>query len=320
MKKTGKSLFAILLTLIIAFSNFAIYAAGASSTVDNSVDKSTTQIVGKFVISCKDGKNTIAAYDSGKVKVDYKNPQNDYVQSLIQSATDKLVRLGQAYLEGVTYADEVVVNDPVSSKSENSFDNRIYTWVNDDESDGSVIFDGSDVGSSGSRHMVIDGDYGRITTYTVTVEVVNKDHAWDKGVVTKEATENTDGVRTFTCRACNKTKTEVIPKLNPAVNSVSIDKNMTLNYKDSKKITPAINADNGVKYTVEWKSADSKIASVSKDGTVTGTKKFGKATTTITCTVTDSTGNVLTDTCNVTAGFTWWQWIIGTVLFGFIWY
>lgn len=36
-------------------------------------------------------------------------------------------------------------------------------------------------------------------------------HTWDNGTVTTEPTENTPGVRTFTCAVCGATKTEVIP-------------------------------------------------------------------------------------------------------------
>lgn len=36
-------------------------------------------------------------------------------------------------------------------------------------------------------------------------------HDWDAGVVTLEATCGTDGVRTFTCRRCGETRTEVLP-------------------------------------------------------------------------------------------------------------
>lgn len=39
------------------------------------------------------------------------------------------------------------------------------------------------------------------------------DHAWDNGVITKQATETEEGERTYTCRRCNETKTEKIPKL-----------------------------------------------------------------------------------------------------------
>ena len=37
-------------------------------------------------------------------------------------------------------------------------------------------------------------------------------HKWDAGKVTKEATETAEGVKTYTCSVCGKTKTEAIPK------------------------------------------------------------------------------------------------------------
>ena len=37
-------------------------------------------------------------------------------------------------------------------------------------------------------------------------------HTWDEGKITKEPDENSEGVKTYTCEKCNKTKTEAIPK------------------------------------------------------------------------------------------------------------
>ncbi len=42
-------------------------------------------------------------------------------------------------------------------------------------------------------------------------QVVTEAHAWDAGVVTKEATETEDGIKTYTCTVCGHTKTEIIP-------------------------------------------------------------------------------------------------------------
>lgn len=36
-------------------------------------------------------------------------------------------------------------------------------------------------------------------------------HAWDNGVITKEATETEEGIKTYTCKTCGETKTEKIP-------------------------------------------------------------------------------------------------------------
>lgn len=42
--------------------------------------------------------------------------------------------------------------------------------------------------------------------------VINKlGHTWDNGVITKEATETEEGVKTYTCKTCGGTKTESIP-------------------------------------------------------------------------------------------------------------
>lgn len=46
---------------------------------------------------------------------------------------------------------------------------------------------------------------------------IPKDHdcMWDEGVLTRPATETEEGIMTFTCKICGKTKTEAIPKLAP---------------------------------------------------------------------------------------------------------
>ena len=103
-----------------------------------------------------------------------------------------------------------------------------------------------------------------------------------------------------------------------AVNSVSID-DISLNYKKSTTLKPTIKADDGAKYKVEYSTSNPKVATVDKNGKVTATKR-GSGSATITCTVTDSNGNVVKDTCKVSVSLTWWQWIIIIVLFGWIWY
>ena len=40
-------------------------------------------------------------------------------------------------------------------------------------------------------------------------------HDWDGGKITKTATEQATGIKTYTCKACGETKEEVIPKLEP---------------------------------------------------------------------------------------------------------
>lgn len=100
------------------------------------------------------------------------------------------------------------------------------------------------------------------------------------------------------------------------INSVSIN-DISIDYKSNAKLNPTIEADNGAKYTVEYTSSNTKVATVDDNGNVYGA---GKGDTIITCTVTDSNGNSVSDTSNVTVSYNWWQWIIKIVLFGWIWY
>ena len=104
---------------------------------------------------------------------------------------------------------------------------------------------------------------------------------------------------------------ELKSQLSVAINDIA------LNYKKSTTIKPTIKADDGAKYTVEYSSSNTKVATVDENGKIYGAKK-GSAT--ITCTVTDSNGNVATDTCKVTVGYSFGQWLIVIVLFGWIWY
>lgn len=102
------------------------------------------------------------------------------------------------------------------------------------------------------------------------------------------------------------------------VKSVSIN-DISLNYKKSTTLKPTIKADDGAKYKVEYSTSNAKVATVDQNGKVTATKR-GSGSATITCTVTDSNGNVVKDTCKVSVSLTWWQWIIIIVFFGWIWY
>lgn len=102
----------------------------------------------------------------------------------------------------------------------------------------------------------------------------------------------------------------------PVKPTVSVD-DISMNYKSTAKLNPVIKADSGVKYTVKYESSNNSVATVDNNGNIYAAKKGSSV---ITCTVTDEYGNVATDTCNVSVSYTWWQWIIKIVLFGWIWY
>ena len=54
---------------------------------------------------------------------------------------------------------------------------------------------------------------GEVSSIIDTTPKTNN-HTWDNGVVTTEPTAEKDGVKTYTCKVCNETKTETIPRLN----------------------------------------------------------------------------------------------------------
>ncbi len=161
------------------------------------------------------------------------------------------------------------------------------------------------------------------TTYTcscgdtyVDDYVEEAGHTPGEWIVTVPATSLTDGTKVLSCSVCTTVlETQSISKFG-SVNSVSID-NISMQYKTSAALTPAIITDSGVEYTVAYSTSDPSVASVDENGNVYAA---GKGSAEITCTVTDEYGNVASDTATVEVKYVWWQWIIIILLFGWIWY
>ena len=106
------------------------------------------------------------------------------------------------------------------------------------------------------------------------------------------------------------------PESPKTVKSVCVA-DVTLNCKKSTTLIPQVTADDGAEYTVQYESSNPKVAKVDSNGNVYAAEK---GTAEIKVTVTDQSGNTVTDTCKITVKYTWWQWIIKVVLFGWIWY
>ena len=147
-------------------------------------------------------------------------------------------------------------------------------------------------------------------------KLAKKAHTWSDWQVTVQPTAEKEGYEVRMCAVCETVEKRKIAKIVANVKSVSVS-DLKLDYKKSATITPEIEADKGAKYTVKYSSSDEKIARVDENGKVYAAKK---GTATITCTVTDSNGNTVTDTCNVTVKYNFGQWLIVIILFGWIWY
>ena len=142
-------------------------------------------------------------------------------------------------------------------------------------------------------------------------------HSWGAWTVVKEATYRSTGLKRSVCSSCYEYKEEVIPMLSVPVTNIVIvpEKDFTLYCKKTDRLQATVFPEEAA-YSADivWSSSNSKIVSVSDDGTITAKRK---GTATITAATKD--GKVKA-TRKVTVEYTFLQWIIIYLLFGWIWY
>ena len=110
--------------------------------------------------------------------------------------------------------------------------------------------------------------------------------------------------------------TYAIIKKTPSVKEVKLE-NAELKYKSSSKLNVEILADEGAVYTVSYSSSKPQTISVDENGNISA---LARGSTEITCTVTESYGNSVSGTCTVKSNYSFGQWLIKILLFGWIWY
>lgn len=298
-------------------------------------DKSTGELVGRIVNNVVD--ETVAAKENaivmdvdGDSKMFYlpangdydvklignDNGKMDYTVAMIDSDIGETSRVnffdvdiikGQS-MTGEVIADEFILENYTLEKEEGEV--LEPTEVQEDIESFEVKTSTDGNGYVTESMTVTSGDY-------VTVSSTPKEGYAFKGWYNGDELTSSDNEYSFVAKN-NITLTAKFAPIPKNVKSVSID-DISLNYKKSTTLKPTIKADDGAKYKVEYSTSNAKVATVDKNGKVTATKR-GSGTATITCTVTDSNGNVVKDTCKVNVSLTWWQWIIIIVLFGWIWY
>lgn len=107
-------------------------------------------------------------------------------------------------------------------------------------------------------------------------------HTWDQGKVTKQPTALAEGVKTYTCKTCGKTKTEQIKKLSATITLNT--KSITLKTKQSTKVVTITGLASG-DYVKKVTTNKKNVATGSFSGgklTIKAGKKTGSATITIT--------------------------------------
>ena len=87
---------------------------------------------------------------------------------------------------------------------------------------------------------------------------------------------------------------------------------ITVNYKDAYRFTFTEDLPEDTK--IVFKSSNPKVLTIDENGNI---KTLKRGTAVVTATI-DGTDTAVS--CNVTVKYTWWQWILIIVLFGWIWY
>ena len=102
-------------------------------------------------------------------------------------------------------------------------------------------------------------------------------HTWDAGKVTKAATYDAEGTKTYTCTGCGTTRTESIPKLaKPDVKVQRIALSALSNkiaVKKKMKLTAEVFPANAANKRITWTSSNPKVATVDQNGVVKVKKK-----------------------------------------------
>ena len=137
-------------------------------------------------------------------------------------------------------------------------------------------------------------------------------HTAGEWIVASDPKNGVDGVRRLSCSKCGETLEEEILK---AVQKVTINKtSLELNYKDDAVLKASIDPADAADQQIRWRSSNEKVATVNADGTV---HAAGRGTATITA---ESADGFAKGQCDVKVGFSFKQWIIKILLFGWIWY
>ncbi len=96
-------------------------------------------------------------------------------------------------------------------------------------------------------------------------------------------------------------------------------KDVTINYLDIAKIPVSVDIGSSVEYEITYHSNDPDYVIAAPDGSVLGYRRT-KTPATVICTAKDKYGNTLTAKCNVTVKYSFAQWLIIILLFGWLWY
>lgn len=143
-----------------------------------------------------------------------------------------------------------------------------------------------------------------------------KGHDWTSWSRIKDPTYRSKGTDRRTCKHCDAYEDREVAMLKAEVEGVKMSlPSLSMNYKKYTRLYADVMPEDAAFSTdIVWSSSNTKVATVDENGTVTAT---GTGTAVITASTADGK---FSDTCTVTVTYSWLQWIIIYILFGWIWY
>lgn len=98
-------------------------------------------------------------------------------------------------------------------------------------------YPGDSAGTSGSTTSGSTASAGSSSSASSGSTEKQHEHKWDSGKVTTKPTCTKEGVKTFTCKECGKTKTEPIPKIDHTWDEGKVTKEATCTGEGEKTLT-----------------------------------------------------------------------------------
>ncbi|MBR5262481.1 MAG: Ig-like domain-containing protein [Clostridia bacterium] len=142
------------------------------------------------------------------------------------------------------------------------------------------------------------------------------DHSWSDWEIVKKPTYSATGIERRICGNCGTDEERVAPKLVAEVSQLVMSQTeISMNFRGTSRLFVNFEPEEAA-YSTEiiWTSSNENVATVSEDGAVYGANL---GTATITASTPD--GSVIA-TCEVEVKYSFLQWIIVYILFGWIWY
>ena len=140
----------------------AKWRSTTATTINNSVDNSTTKIVAMLCIADRrTGLQLFVPVLDETIASSFENPYNEEVNTKIEKAKEDMLKEAQKRVEGYGYTIEDVSESVRGPETTEVSDGRTYTYFDD-------VFD--DAGDYYDHYLIIDGEYYHNWKITITLD------------------------------------------------------------------------------------------------------------------------------------------------------